>query len=83
MSVMFYLAASKYTGPRFCVTPWMTPARTPDIVSPRTNSAAGSPKITSGAISSTKTHFERPKASICYYSSQQSSAANSPPRLPS
>ncbi|KAL1205658.1 hypothetical protein V5N11_001361 [Cardamine amara subsp. amara] len=77
--------APKYTGPRFCVTPyispWITPARTPDIVSPRTNSAAGSPKRTSGAMSSTKTHFESQKTTLCYSSSHQSSAANSPPRL--
>nr|VDD42651.1 unnamed protein product [Brassica oleracea] len=73
--------ASKYAGNKFSMTPYisprLTPSATPKIistsVSPRGYSAAGSPKRTSGAVSPTKT-------TIWYPSSQQSSAANSPPR---
>jgi len=73
--------ASKYTGNKFSMTsyisPRLTPTATPKIistsVSPRGYSAAGSPKRTSGAVSPTK-------ATLWYPSSQQSSAANSPPR---
>ncbi|KAG7597257.1 hypothetical protein ISN44_As06g016450 [Arabidopsis suecica] len=73
--------ASKYTGNKFSMTPYisprLTPTATPKIistsVSPRGYSAAGSPKRTSGAVSPTK-------ATLWYPSSQQSSAANSPPR---
>jgi len=59
------------------ISPRLTPTATPKIistsVSPRGYSAAGSPKRTSGAVSPTK-------ATLWYPSSQQSSAANSPPR---
>ncbi|KAJ4915958.1 hypothetical protein Rs2_01508 [Raphanus sativus] len=59
------------------ISPRLTPSATPKIistsVSPRGYSAAGSPKRTSGAVSPSKT-------TIWYPSSQQSSAANSPPR---
>ncbi|CAH8252530.1 unnamed protein product [Arabidopsis lyrata] len=73
--------ASKYTGNKFSMTPYisprLTPTATPKIistsVSPRGYSAAGSPKRTSGAVSPTK-------ATLWYPLSQQSSAANSPPR---
>ncbi|KAJ0257162.1 hypothetical protein HA466_0080750 [Hirschfeldia incana] len=73
--------ASKYAGNKFSMTPYisprLTPSATPKIistsVSPRGYSAAGSPKRTSGAVSPSKT-------TIWYPSSQQSSAANSPPR---
>ncbi|CAH2037345.1 unnamed protein product [Thlaspi arvense] len=73
--------ASKYTANNFSMTPYisprLTPTATPKIistsVSPRGYSAVGSPKRTSGAVSPTKT-------TIWYPSSQQSSAANSPPR---
>ncbi|CAL9215236.1 unnamed protein product [Arabidopsis halleri] len=73
--------ASKYTGNKFSMTPYisprLTPTATPKIistsVSPRGYSAAGSPKRTSGAVSPKK-------ATLWYPSSQQSSAANSPPR---
>ncbi|CAA7062063.1 unnamed protein product [Microthlaspi erraticum] len=68
---------SNYTGPRFSVTPYISPWMTPKIISPRSNS---SPKRTSGAMSPTDTHFESQKATLSYPSSQQSSAANSPPR---
>lgn len=76
-----FFAASKYAGNKFSMTPYisprLTPSATPKIistsVSPRGYSAAGSPKRTSGAVSPTKT-------TIWYPSSQQSSAANSPPR---
>lgn len=72
---------SKYTGNKFSLTPYIsprfTPTATPKIistsVSPRGYSAAVSPKRTSGAVSPTK-------STIWYPSSQQSSAANSPPR---
>ncbi|KAG2323909.1 hypothetical protein Bca4012_038250 [Brassica carinata] len=73
--------ASKYAGNKFSMTPYisprLTPSATPKIistsVSPRGYSAAVSPKRTSGAVSPSKT-------TIWYPSSQQSSAANSPPR---
>ncbi|CAL9241210.1 unnamed protein product [Arabidopsis halleri] len=42
-------------GPRFSVSPWIRPTRTPDIISPRSNSSAGPPKKTSGAMSPTYT----------------------------
>ncbi|XP_023643902.1 uncharacterized protein At4g15545 isoform X1 [Capsella rubella] len=70
---------SKYTGPRFSVSPWMTP----DIFSPRSNSTAGSPKRASGAMPPTNTHSESQKTTLWHpstFSSHQSSAANSPPR---
>ncbi|CAN8312316.1 unnamed protein product [Cochlearia groenlandica] len=73
--------SSKYNGNKFSMTPYisprLTPSATPKIistsVSPRAYSAAVSPTRTSGAVSPTK-------STIWYPSSQQSSAANSPPR---
>ncbi|XP_061374519.1 uncharacterized protein At4g15545 isoform X2 [Gastrolobium bilobum] len=79
----------KYSGQRFSLTPYitprLTPTGTPKVISttgsPRGYSAAGSPKKTSGAVSPTKLPYEgRPSLSSWYSSSQQSSAANSPPR---
>ncbi|EFH65492.1 hypothetical protein ARALYDRAFT_895818 [Arabidopsis lyrata subsp. lyrata] len=42
-------------GPRFSVSPWIRPTRTPDIISPRSSFSAGPPKKTSGAMSPTYT----------------------------
>ncbi|XP_027355440.1 uncharacterized protein At4g15545-like isoform X1 [Abrus precatorius] len=81
--------ASKYSGQRFSLTPYitprLTPTGTPKVIStagsPRGYSAASSPKKTSGATSPTKLPYEgRSSLSSWYSSSQQSSAANSPPR---
>lgn len=81
--------ASRYSGQRFSLTPYitprLTPTGTPKVIStaesPRGYSAAGSPKKTSGATSPTKLPYEaRSSLSAWYPSSQQSSAANSPPR---
>ncbi|XP_015954059.1 uncharacterized protein At4g15545 [Arachis duranensis] len=81
--------ASRYSGQRFSLTPYitprLTPTGTPKVISttesPRGYSAAGSPKKTSGTISPTKLPYEaRSSLSAWYSSSQQSSAANSPPR---
>ncbi|KAK7313956.1 hypothetical protein VNO77_39163 [Canavalia gladiata] len=81
--------ASKYSGQRFSLTPYitprLTPTGTPKVISttgsPRGYSAAVSPKNTSGATSPTKLPYEgRTSLSSWYSSSQQSSAANSPPR---
>ncbi|GMH13379.1 hypothetical protein Nepgr_015220 [Nepenthes gracilis] len=79
----------RQTGPKssmtpYYVTPRLTPSGTPNIisanVSPRAFSTAGSPK-NSGAITPTKSQHEgRTALSSWYPSSQQSSAANSPPR---
>ncbi|XP_028752396.1 uncharacterized protein At4g15545 [Neltuma alba] len=80
---------SRYAGNRFSITPYITPRLTPQGTpkvistagSPRGYSAAGSPKQTSGATSPTKLPYEgRQSLSSWYPSSQQSSAANSPPR---
>ncbi|CAA7056731.1 unnamed protein product [Microthlaspi erraticum] len=70
--------ASKYTGNKFSMTPYLsprlTPTATPKIISTSVSPRGyGSPKRASGAVSPTKT-------TIWYPSSQQSSAANSPPR---
>ncbi|VVA91548.1 unnamed protein product [Arabis nemorensis] len=73
--------ASTYTGNKFSMTPYisprLTPTATPKIISvsvtPRGYSAVTSPKRTSRAVSPAKTK-------LWYPSSQQSSAANSPPR---
>ncbi|XP_021912129.1 uncharacterized protein At4g15545 [Carica papaya] len=78
---------SRHTVRRFSMTPYisprLTPSATPKIistsVSPRVYSAAGSPKRISGTASPTKTQYEGQNA-LFYPSSQQSSAANSPPR---
>lgn len=80
------LTASRYSGQRFSLTPYitprLTPTGTPKVISttesPRGYSAAGSPKKTSGATSPTK--IPQSSLSVWYSSSQQSSAANSPPR---
>ncbi|XP_065864968.1 uncharacterized protein At4g15545-like isoform X2 [Euphorbia lathyris] len=81
--------ASRYTGQRFSITPYITPRLTPTgtpkiistSVSPRGFSTAASPQITSGATSPRKSQHEgRNAVSSWYRSSQQSSAANSPPR---
>lgn len=81
--------ASKQAGQRFSMTPYitprLTPTGTPKIISttgsPTRYSAAGSPQKTSGATSPTKSQYEgRGSLSSWYPSSQQSSAANSPPR---
>ncbi|KAL2455634.1 hypothetical protein Fot_57377 [Forsythia ovata] len=79
--------ASKQGGHRF-ITPYislgLTPSGTPKVnstsVSPRRYSTAGSPHKTSGATSPTTTQYARGSLSSWYPSSQQSSAANSPPR---
>ncbi|GMI65577.1 NAI2-interacting protein 2 [Hibiscus trionum] len=81
--------ASRYAGQRFSITPYitprLTPTGTPKIIStngsPRGYSAAVSPQRTSGATSPTKSQSDgRTSFSSWYPSSQQSSAANSPPR---
>ncbi|MED6164356.1 hypothetical protein PIB30_089072 [Stylosanthes scabra] len=81
--------ASRYSGQRFSLTPYitprLTPTRTPKVISttesPRGYSAAVSPKKTSGTISPTKLPYETQSSLSGWYpSSQQSSAANSPPR---
>ncbi|KAF8026879.1 hypothetical protein BT93_F3389 [Corymbia citriodora subsp. variegata] len=77
--------ASRHATQRFSITPYitprLTPTGTPKIISqngsPRGYSAAGSPQKTSGATTPTKTQYA---LSMWYPSSQQSSAANSPPR---
>ncbi|KAL9356768.1 hypothetical protein Peur_050021 [Populus x canadensis] len=81
--------ASRHAGQRFSITPYITPRRTPTgtpniistSVSPKGYSAAGSPQRTSGATSPTKTQYDKQASLSSWYpSSQQSSAANSPPR---
>uniref|UniRef100_A0A2N9F1L4 At4g15545-like C-terminal domain-containing protein n=1 Tax=Fagus sylvatica TaxID=28930 RepID=A0A2N9F1L4_FAGSY len=81
--------ASRRVGQRFSITPYitprLTPTGTPKIIStsgsPRGYSAVGSPQKTSGTTSPTKPPYEgRTILSSWYPSSQQSSAANSPPR---
>ncbi|XP_021288721.1 uncharacterized protein At4g15545-like isoform X2 [Herrania umbratica] len=81
--------ATRHAGQRFSITPYitprLTPTGTPKIIStsgsPRGYSAAGSPQRTSGATSPTKLQYDgRTSLSSWYPSSQQSSAANSPPR---
>ncbi|KAH0721431.1 hypothetical protein KY285_006610 [Solanum tuberosum] len=82
--------ASKRTLQRYSmmtpyITPRLTPTGTPKItstsVSPRRYSVAGSPQRTSGANSPTNSQYEgRGSMSSFFPSSQQSSAANSPPK---
>ncbi|XWS10712.1 hypothetical protein CRYUN_Cryun38cG0021200 [Craigia yunnanensis] len=81
--------ASRHAGQRFSITPYitprLTPTGTPKIIStsgsPRGYSAAVSPQRTSGTTSPTKPQYDgRTSHSSWYPSSQQSSAANSPPR---
>ncbi|KAI4333327.1 hypothetical protein L6164_018155 [Bauhinia variegata] len=75
--------ASKYGGQRFSITPYITPRLTP-TGTPKVMSMAGSPRQTSGATSPTKLPYDgRSSLSSWYPSSQQSSAANSPPRAQS
>ncbi|CAN0901964.1 Uncharacterized protein At4g15545 [Linum grandiflorum] len=78
----------KYGGQRFSITPYITPRLTPSAtpkiisasVSPRGYSAAVSPRRTSSVTSPTKSQYEGQTGfSPWYSSSQQSSAANSPP----
>ncbi|KAL5061658.1 hypothetical protein RYX36_023395 [Vicia faba] len=82
--------ASRYSGQKFSLTPYITPRLTPTATpkvistagSPRRYSAAVSPNQTSGATSPSKasSYDGRSSLSSWYPSSQQSSAANSPPR---
>ncbi|KAL6313558.1 hypothetical protein AAG906_006923 [Vitis piasezkii] len=81
--------ASRLAVQRFSVTPYITPRFTPSGTpkifstggSPRGYSAVASPNKTSGATSPTKSQYDgRGALSSWYPSSQQSSAANSPPR---
>lgn len=81
--------ASKRPLQRFSMTPYITPRLTPTgtpkiistSVSPRRYSVAGSPQRTSGANSPTNSQYEgRGSMSSFFPSSQQSSAANSPPK---
>ncbi|XP_051129122.1 uncharacterized protein At4g15545 isoform X2 [Andrographis paniculata] len=78
---------SKQGAHKFSITPYITPRLTPTgtpkitsaSVSPRRYSVATSPKLTSGATSPTR-NDGRGSLSSWYSSSQQSSAANSPPK---
>ncbi|OWM81058.1 hypothetical protein CDL15_Pgr007089 [Punica granatum] len=77
---------SRHPVQKFSITPYitprLTPTGTPKIIStagsPRRYSSAGSPQRTSGAASPIKSGGN--VMSSWYSSSQQSSAANSPPR---
>ncbi|CAA2964544.1 Hypothetical predicted protein [Olea europaea subsp. europaea] len=69
----------KQVGHRF-ITPSLAPKAYSTSVSPRRYSTAGSPHKTSGTTSPTTTQYGRGSLSSWYPSSQQSSAANSPPR---
>ncbi|KAI4323189.1 hypothetical protein L6164_022816 [Bauhinia variegata] len=72
--------ASRYGGQRFSITPYITPRLTP-TGTPRVISTAVSPQNASGATSPSRLPYEgRSSLSSWYPSSQQSSAANSPPR---
>lgn len=77
------------TGQRASITPYITPRLTPTATpkvystngSPRRYSSIESPQTTSGATSPTKSLYDgRASLSSWYPSSQQSSAASSPPR---
>ncbi|CAI0555568.1 unnamed protein product, partial [Linum tenue] len=82
--------AAKSAGQRFSITPYITPRLTPTAtpkitsttVSPRSYSTAVSPRRASALTSPTKSQYEGHQTSFSpwYPSSQQSSAANSPPR---
>ncbi|XP_059283329.1 uncharacterized protein At4g15545-like [Lycium ferocissimum] len=81
--------ASKRAVQRFSMTPYITPRLTPTgtpkiistSVSPRRYSVAASPQRTSGANSPTNFQYDgRGSMSSYFPSSQQSSAANSPPK---
>lgn len=79
---------SKQAEQKFCLTPYITPRLTPTgtpkvistSVSPRRYSAATSPQKTSGTTSPSANYEGKGSFSSWYPSSQQSSAANSPPR---
>lgn len=79
---------SKQAGQKFSLTPYITPRLTPTgtpkvsstSVSPRRYSAATSPQKTSGTTSPIGNYEGKGSYSSWYTSSQQSSAANSPPR---
>ncbi|KAL6562440.1 hypothetical protein OROGR_003447 [Orobanche gracilis] len=79
---------SKQAGHRFAITPYITPRLTPNgtpkvistSVSPRRYATAGSPQKTSGVTTPTKLYEAQGSLSSWYPSSQQSSAANSPPK---
>ncbi|CAO2826049.1 unnamed protein product [Amaranthus hypochondriacus] len=80
----------KKTGQRFSLTPYqitprLTPTGTPKVISttgsPKSYSAVGSPQKNSGATTPTTFQYDRRNSLPAWYpSSQQSSAANSPPR---
>ncbi|XP_057522314.1 uncharacterized protein At4g15545-like [Amaranthus tricolor] len=80
----------KKTGQRFSLTPYqitprLTPTGTPKVISttgsPKSYSAVGSPQKNSGATTPTTFQYDgRSSLPAWYPSSQQSSAANSPPR---
>ncbi|KGN46810.1 uncharacterized protein At4g15545 [Cucumis sativus] len=82
------IVEGKHIGQRFSspyITPRLTPSATPKIistsVSPRGYSTVASPQIMSGSTSPTKHSYDgRIALSPWYPSSQQSSAASSPPR---
>ncbi|XP_057765282.1 uncharacterized protein At4g15545-like [Salvia miltiorrhiza] len=78
---------SKQAGQKFSLTPYITPRLTPTgtpmistSASPRRYSAATSPQKTSGTTSPSANYEGKGSYSSWYPSSQQSSAANSPPR---
>jgi hypothetical protein len=88
-SSYFLSAVSRHAAQRFSMTPYitprLTPTGTPKIIStsgsPLGYSAVGSPQKTSGTTSPAKPPYDgRTMLSSWYPSSQQSSAANSPPR---
>ncbi|XP_075505609.1 uncharacterized protein At4g15545 isoform X2 [Primulina tabacum] len=72
------LSMARYVSPR--LTPSGTPNMISASVSPRKYSAAGSPQKTSGTNSPMLQYDGRGSLSAWFPSSQQSSAANSPPR---
>ncbi|KAK9684107.1 hypothetical protein RND81_10G186800 [Saponaria officinalis] len=75
--------ATKQAAQRFSITPYhITPRLTP-TGTPKVTSAIGSPQKKSGVTTPTQSHYDgRTSLSSWYPSSQQSSAANSPPRVP-
>ncbi|XP_074286661.1 uncharacterized protein At4g15545 [Silene latifolia] len=78
--------AQRFSLTPYQITPRLTPTGTPKIistaVSPRSYSTVGSPQKNSGATTPTNLQYDgRSSLSSWYPSSQQSSAANSPPRV--
>ncbi|GER52766.1 oxygen sensor histidine kinase NreB [Striga asiatica] len=79
---------SKQAAQKFSITPYISPRLTPNgtpkvastSVSPRRYTAASSPQRASGATTPTKVYEGQASLSSWYPSSQQSSAASSPPR---